>query len=166
MFPGPAPWQTVDRPLPDRLSIPTRLGNKSAAEVVKCLISVLGHVSISRRLRDPKRRTGDPALRLLTGCEDYVEISPGLVCLHELTMGRIRTGFKLLAQSWSVIKKDPALIAVIALGFLAQVVVFLVLFFLAFSRAPTSPTSASLGSCGFTRSCSHRGLWAASRVQL
>lgn len=51
-------------------------------------------------------------------------------------MGRIRTGFKLLGQSWSVIKKDPELIAVIAFGFITQVTIFLVLFFLAFSRAP------------------------------
>jgi hypothetical protein len=35
-----------------------------------------------------------------------------------------------------VIKQDPELIAVIALGFIAQVTIFLVLFFLAFSRAP------------------------------
>ncbi|MEA2506414.1 MAG: hypothetical protein QOH48_1032 [Actinomycetota bacterium] len=51
-------------------------------------------------------------------------------------MGRIRSGFKLLGQSWSVIKRDPELIAVIAVGFIAQVAIFLVLFFLAFSRAP------------------------------
>jgi hypothetical protein len=51
-------------------------------------------------------------------------------------MGRIRTGFKLLTQSWSVIKKDPELIAVMALGFIAQVAIFMLLFFLAFSRAP------------------------------
>jgi Family of unknown function (DUF6159) len=51
-------------------------------------------------------------------------------------VGRIRSGFKLLGQSWSVIKRDPELIAVIAVGFIAQVAIFLVLFFLAFSRAP------------------------------
>jgi hypothetical protein len=51
-------------------------------------------------------------------------------------VGRIKTGFKLLGQSWSVIKKDPELIVVIAVGFIAQVTIFLVLFFLAFSRAP------------------------------
>lgn len=51
-------------------------------------------------------------------------------------MERLKTGFKLLGQTWSVVRKDPELIGVIVLGFLGQVAVFLLLFFAAFGRAP------------------------------
>jgi hypothetical protein len=67
---------------------------------------------------------------------NYVVRVAAVLLYVEAIVGRIRTGFKLLGQSWSVIKKDPELIAVIAIGFIAQVTIFLVLFFLAFSRAP------------------------------
>jgi hypothetical protein len=51
-------------------------------------------------------------------------------------LSRIEAGLKLLGQSWSVIWKDPKLLAVIAIGFILQAAVFLSLFLLVFSRAP------------------------------
>lgn len=51
-------------------------------------------------------------------------------------MGRIRTGFRLLKQSGEVLKKEPSLIVVMAVGFILQIAVFLGLFIVAFQRAP------------------------------
>lgn len=51
-------------------------------------------------------------------------------------MGRIRTGFRLLAQSSQVVRKDPELIAVMLAGFLLQLGLFLALFFAVFQRSP------------------------------
>jgi hypothetical protein len=51
-------------------------------------------------------------------------------------MKRIKTGFALLAQSARVVRKEPGLIAVIAIGFILQIAVFIGLFFAVFQRAP------------------------------
>lgn len=51
-------------------------------------------------------------------------------------MRRVRSGFRLLRQSAQVVREEPGLLGVIALGLAVQAAVFFGLFFAAFSRAP------------------------------
>ncbi len=51
-------------------------------------------------------------------------------------MRRIKDGFRLLRQSWEVVRRDPQLILVMGVGFLLQVLVAGTLFLLVFRRTP------------------------------
>lgn len=51
-------------------------------------------------------------------------------------MRRIKDGFRLLGQSWQVVRQEPSLIAVMAVGLILQLAVFAALFLLLFQRTP------------------------------
>ena len=51
-------------------------------------------------------------------------------------MRRIRDGFRLLGQSWQVVRQEPVLVAVMAAGLVVQLAVFGALFLLFFQRTP------------------------------
>jgi MFS family permease len=51
-------------------------------------------------------------------------------------MRRIKDGFRLLGQSWQVVRRRPVLVAVMALGMVATFVVAALLYMVAFRRAP------------------------------
>lgn len=80
-------------------------------------------------------------------------------------MGRIKDGFLLLRQSWQVVKQDPQLILVMAVGFILQVVVFGTLFVVVFRAPPRQRISGSRSFCGYTRSSLRLASSERSRVQ-
>lgn len=51
-------------------------------------------------------------------------------------MRRVKDGFVLLGQSWEVVRREPALVAVMAAGLILQLAVFGALFLLFFQRTP------------------------------
>ncbi|HEX2295600.1 MAG TPA: DUF6159 family protein [Actinomycetota bacterium] len=51
-------------------------------------------------------------------------------------MKRIKDGFRLLGQSWQVVRAEPALVGVMALGLVLQLAAFAALFLLFFQRTP------------------------------